>query len=195
MLELIQAFVWRRFLVGLPTNALNKIFMRLYEDVRKDDYVGSLATSLAYKKGTQRFPKDDEVKSALRERDFYNIRSKNRSYFLDRLENYQNNEKVDFYKLTVEHIFPQTPSTGWKKDISQEDFEAFQDKHLHQLGNLTLSGNNGSLGNRSFSEKKAMNVGGKEQGYTFSRLWLNRDLKNRRCIKSKDGDVKVRIPE
>jgi uncharacterized protein with ParB-like and HNH nuclease domain len=178
VLELIQAFVWRRFLVGLPTNALNKIFMRLYEDVRKDDYVGSLATSLAYKKGTQRFPKDDEVKSALRERDFYNIRSKNRSYFLDRLENYQNNEKVDFYKLTVEHIFPQTPSTGWKKDISQEDFEAFQDKHLHQLGNLTLSGNNGSLGNRSFSEKKAMNVGGKEQGYTFSRLWLNRDLKN-----------------
>ncbi len=30
ILELIQSFTWRRFILGLPTNALNKIFMNLY---------------------------------------------------------------------------------------------------------------------------------------------------------------------
>jgi hypothetical protein len=42
---------------------------------------------------------------------------------------------------------------------------------------LTLSGNNGRLGNKSFIEKKEMNLDDKEQGYHFSRLWLNRELK------------------
>src|SRR5690606_32654698 len=44
---------------------------------------------------------------------------------------------------------------------------------LNTIGNLTLSGNNGSLSNKSFLEKQRMNVNGKEQGYAFSRLWLN----------------------
>jgi uncharacterized protein with ParB-like and HNH nuclease domain len=176
VLQLIQRFAWRRFLVNLPTNALNKIFMRLYEEVRQDDYIPSLERAIVRKKGTQRMPTDAEVKSSLRERDFYNIRSKNRSYYLDRLENHNNRERVATDHLTVEHIFPQKPTPAWKKSLMMEDYEAFQDKHLHQLGNLTLSGNNGSLSNRAFKEKKTLNTGGKEQGYAFSRLWLNRDL-------------------
>jgi len=39
VMELIQSFTWRRFIVGLPTNALNKIFMRLYEDVDTSNYM------------------------------------------------------------------------------------------------------------------------------------------------------------
>src|SRR5690606_3780361 len=42
--------------------------------------------------------------------------------------------------------------------------------------NLTLSGNNGRLGNKAFVDKRDMNDSGGEQGYRFSRLWLNRDL-------------------
>lgn len=176
VLTLTQRFAWRRFLVNLPTNALNKIFMRLYEDVRKDDYVSSLERSLVRKKGTQRMPLDEEVRSVLRERDMYNIRPKNRMYLLDRLENFNNRERVSTDHLSIEHIFPQTPTAAWRADMEQEEFDAFADKHLHQLGNLTLSGNNGSLSNRSFVEKKDLNIGGKEQGYAYSRLWLNRDL-------------------
>ncbi|MEI2824295.1 MAG: hypothetical protein V9F02_12840, partial [Chitinophagaceae bacterium] len=29
VLDLVQSFTWRRFILGLPTNALNKIFMSL----------------------------------------------------------------------------------------------------------------------------------------------------------------------
>jgi hypothetical protein len=79
--------------------------------------------------------------------------------------------------ITIEHIFPQNPDSHWKADLPAEDYRKFTDVFLHTIGNLTLSGNNGSLGNRPFLEKKNMNVDGKEQGYNFSRLWLNRFLK------------------
>ena len=176
VLKLVQTFSWRRFLLSLPTAALNKIYMRLYEDIRRDDYVPSLERSLLRKKGTQRMPDDAEVRTILRERDMYNMQSKNRSYYLDRLENHDNRERVEVDNLTIEHIFPQKPAGDWKTSMTVADYEFFEEKHLHQLGNLTLSGNNGSLSNKTFSAKKVMNKGGKEQGYAFSRLWLNRDL-------------------
>ena len=180
VLELIQAFTWRRFILGLPTNALNKIFMRLYEDVVPIDYLASVQKSLLRKKGSQRFPKDAEVLQTLAEKDVYNIKPKNRFYFLDRLENHQNNEPVLMDTdsgITIEHIFPQNPDSRWQTDLPAEDYRKFADVYLHTIGNLTLSGNNGSLGNRPFLEKQNMNVDGKEQGYHFSRLWLNRFLK------------------
>jgi hypothetical protein len=50
------------------------------------------------------------------------------------------------------------------------------EQYLNTIGNLTLSGNNGRLGNKTFAEKRDMNDSSGEQGYRFSRLWLNRDL-------------------
>ena len=179
VMELTQSFVWRRFILGLPTNALNKIFMRLYEDVDSGDYVNSFARSLMKKKGPQRFPKNAEVLATVIKKDFYNIKPKNRSYFLQRLENHNNKEYVQIdgnSNITIEHIFPQTPDARWKHDLSTDAYQVFCDTHLHTIGNLTLSGNNGSLSNKSFAEKKQMNHDGKEQGYAFSRLWLNRYL-------------------
>ena len=181
VLELIQSFVWRRFILGLPTNALNKIFMRLYEDVDSEDYVASIARSLMKKKGSQRFPRNAEVIATVVEKDFYNIKPRNRTYFLQRLENHNNKEPVQLdgnSDITIEHIFPQTPDTKWKDALNSEAYLALSETHLHTIGNLTLSGNNGSLGNKSFAEKKQMNHDAKEQGYAFSRLWLNRYLKD-----------------
>jgi hypothetical protein len=180
-MELIQSFVWRRFILGLPTNALNKIFMRLYEDVDAGDYVDSIARSLMKKRGPQRFPKNAEVVATVIEKDFYNIKPKNRTYFLQRLENHNNKETVQLdgnSDITIEHIFPQVPDAKWKLDLNAEAYQAFGEVHLHTIGNLTLSGNNGSLGNRCFAEKKQMNHEAKEQGYSFSRLWLNRYLRD-----------------
>ncbi len=181
VIELIQSFVWRRFILGLETKSLNKIFMRLYEDVKESEYVESIAKSLLKKKGTQRYPKNSEVATAVIEKDFYNIKPTNRTYFLQRLENHNNNEQVQIEgnsKITIEHIFPQTPDAKWKLDLDEAAYKAFAEVHLHTIGNLTLSGNNGSLGNKCFGEKCAMNHDGKEQGYRFSRLWLNRYLRD-----------------
>lgn len=156
VLELIQSFVWRRFVVGLPINALNKIFMRLYEDVDSSDYLASIQKSLIKKKSTQRFPKNSEIIEIIKEKDFYGIQSRNRMYLLERLENFENKEYVQIdgnHDNTVEHIFPQTPDSKWKYDLGEDQFDEFKEKYLNTLANLTLSGNNGSLGNKSFVTK------------------------------------------
>lgn len=176
VLELIQAFTWRRFIIGLPTNALNKIFMRLYEDIDSQNYLTSIQLALLKKKGSQRYPRNKEVVNTLREKDMYGIKPKNRVYFLERLENHKNNElvKIDGNSdITIEHIFPQNPEPKWKIELGEEEYNFIKENYLNTIANLTLSGNNGKLGNKRFLSKKEMNVDGEEQGYKYSRLWLN----------------------
>ncbi len=175
VLELIQSYTWRRFIVGLPTNTLNKIFMNLYEKIDISNYLNSLQKSLLLKTGAQRFPKDIEVLDAMKVKDVYNIQSKNRLYFLDRLENYDNKERVNVFKnsdLTIEHIFPQNPNQKWKEELKIEDFNYIRDNYLNTIGNITLSGNNGKLSNKPFLEKRDLT----NYGYKESRLWLNKYL-------------------
>ncbi|MBA4122442.1 MAG: DUF262 domain-containing protein [Acidobacteria bacterium] len=126
ILELVQSFAWRRFVISLPTNSLNKIFMRIYEDIEHSDYLVSLQKALVKKRGTQRFPRDKEVISSLKERDMYGIHARNRNYFLERLENFENNEPVLIDgnpDITVEHIFPQNPDAKWKVALGDEQYE------------------------------------------------------------------------
>jgi uncharacterized protein with ParB-like and HNH nuclease domain len=167
MLELLQSFTWRRFVIGLPTNSLNKIFMRLYEDVDPSDYVASFQKALLKKKSSQRFPRDKEVIGTLKDRDMYGIQTKNRTYLLEKLENFENREPVKIEgnpDIIVEHIFPQNPDPKWKIILGEENYNLIKEKYLNTIANLTLSGNNGKLSNKYFVEKRDMNVDGKEQG-------------------------------
>jgi len=175
ILKLIQSYIWRRFIVGLPTHALNKIFMSLYGDINKKSYLKSIQRFLLKKKSYQRFPNDNEVEINLLEKDVYNIQSRNIQYFLELLENYNNKEfvSIDNPNITIEHIYPQNPDRHWYEQLSEQEYKLMTEKYLHTLANLTLSGNNGVLGNKPFSEKKKMNKNNGEQGYIFSRLWLN----------------------
>lgn len=175
VLDFIQSFTWRRFIVGLPTNALNKIFMTLYEKVDKDNYLESIQKWLLKRPGSQKFPKDKEVLDSLRLKDVYNIKSKNRTYLLERLENYDNREPVVIEgntDITIEHIFPQNPDPKWKVELGNDEYNLIKDTYLNTLGNLTLSGNNGKLGNKPFVFKRDL----ENAGYKDSRLWLNKYL-------------------
>ncbi len=182
VLSTVQSFTFRRFILGLPTNALNKIFMGLYDKVEPNNYLFSIQKSLLQRSGVQRFPRNTETINALKEKDVYNIKPKNRTYLLERLENFQNNEPVAIEgnsDITIEHIFPQNPDPKWKIELGADEYNLIKENYLNTIGNLTLSGNNGKLSNKPFLDKKVMNVDGKEQGYNFSRLWLNRDLKEK----------------
>lgn len=175
VLDFIQAFTWRRFILGLPTNALNKIFMSLYDKVDASYYLYSIQKSLLQRSGVQRFPKNAEVIDALKVKDMYNIKSKNRIYFLERLENFENIERVKIEgnpDITIEHIFPQNPDPKWKLDLGNDEYNYIKENYLNTIGNLTLSGNNGKLGNKPFKEKRDMEKG----GYKDSRLWMNKYL-------------------
>ena len=175
VLDLVQSFTWRRFILGLPTNALNKIFMSLYDKVEHSNYLFSIQKSLLQRTGVQRFPKNAEVIDALKVKDVYNIKSKNRTYLLERLENLENREPVLIdgnQDITIEHIFPQNPDPKWKIELGNDEFNFIKENYLNTIGNLTLSGNNGKLGNKSFLDKRDL----QEAGYKDSRLWLNKYL-------------------
>ena len=153
--------------------------MTLYSEIDHEDYYDSLAIALMKKKHSSKFPTDEELKNALLDKDLYNIKTKNRNYMFELLENHNNREYVDTGndKITVEHIFPRNPNEEWKQLLPYDEYNLFKDRLLNTIGNLTLSGNNGALSNKSFLVKKEMNNDAGEQGYKFSRLWLNDYIK------------------
>ncbi|MDP3354057.1 MAG: HNH endonuclease family protein, partial [Flavobacteriaceae bacterium] len=154
--------------------------MTLYSEVDTEEYYDSIAKTLLKKKGSAKFPTNEDLKTALRDKDLYNTQPKNRNYLFEMLENYNNREYVNTNNenITIEHIFPRNPNEDWNSDLSSDEYFLFKEKHLNTIGNLTLSGNNGALSNKSFLAKKEMNNDGKEQGYNYSRLWLNSYLKS-----------------
>ena len=169
ILKLLQSYIWRRFITEKPSNALNKIFQGMYFRISKDQkYYKSLEESLL----NQDFPTDDELKEALKTKNVYKDKEKLR-YIFKELENYNHNELIDFEneKITIEHIFPQKPNKSWKEkysDYELEEMKIFKDT----ISNLTLTGSNPNLGNKSFLEKRNDDI----HGYKNSKLYLNKYL-------------------
>ena len=82
---------------------------------------------------------------------------------------------------TIEHIFPQGDNipASWVTMIAGGDekkAKAIQETHVHKLGNLTISGFNSALGNKSFKDKRdRTDSKGREVGYKNG-LKLNAEL-------------------
>jgi uncharacterized protein with ParB-like and HNH nuclease domain/predicted transport protein len=161
VLRLVESYVFRRAVAGVPTNALNKIFAALSREVDEGLYLESLQAALLLKDGSGRFPRDKEFRRELLVKDIYNFR--NRTYLLDKLENHGRKERVEVTGYTLEHVMPQNPdlSPEWQSELGPE-WEQIQAEHLHTLGNLTLTGYNAELSDRPFAEKLTMSGGFKE---------------------------------
>lgn len=177
--EIVQSYLFRRYVVGLPTNSLNKVFPYIYTEIEQDNYVYSVKMAFSKRTGDARFPNDDDLIDALQNKAIYNRSGQGVSrlmYYLTRLEYFENKEPIDIKiaNLTIEHIFPQSPHKDWLKDISKKDYNDFLQKYLHTIGNLTLSGNNAGLGNKSFIKKRDY----EKNGYKNSNLWINKRLAN-----------------
>ena len=168
-LEIIESYIIRRMVCNKATNALNKVFASLFSDILEipnfsyEYFSKYFATILFSKRGSAVFPDDEEFRADFTSRDAYNL--KNIKFILLRLENKDNNEKVDIATLSIEHFMPQTLSNSWRAKLGDK-YQLIHDKYLHNIGNLSLSGDNTQLGNKSFEEKKQIL---KEQ----SRLKLN----------------------
>ena len=176
IINLIESFVFRRFICNIKTNQLNTIFAALYKQIKNGkDYYKALEIHLL----KFIFPNDNEIKNNLRDKKIYSDNNQQRKMYLFRkLERGNSKEIVSFdnTNFTIEHIFPQQPIEEWKRELSKEDYK-YMEKKLHTIANLTISANNGELGNKTFLDKKNMNVDNKEQGYKYSHLWLNEYLK------------------
>lgn len=185
-LEIIESYIVRRMVCNKATNALNKVFASLFSDILDitdfsfDKFTKYFATLLFSKKGSAIFPDDEEFRADFTSRDSYNL--KNIKFILLRLENRDNNEKVDISTLSIEHFMPQTLTNSWKAKLGDK-YQIIHDRYLHNIGNLSLSGDNTQLGNKSFEEKKKIL---NEQ----SRLKLNQYFIN--SINWDDGEINKR---
>ncbi|SFJ79841.1 DUF262 and DUF1524 domain-containing protein [Thermoflavimicrobium dichotomicum] len=170
ILKLVESYVFRRAICGIPANSLNKTFAALYKEIDKEHYLESLKAAFLLKTSYRRFPTDIEFEKELKIKDIYHFRSRN--YLLRKLENYGRKEPVQVQNYTVEHILPQNRnlSDEWKEMLG-ENWEEVQKTYLHTIGNLTLTGYNSELSDKPFHEKQNM-----EGGFKHSPLWLNRSL-------------------
>ncbi len=154
VLDVVETYVVRRFVCGLPTHGLNKVFTPLFRQVQKQpEVVEGTKTVLA----ERACPRDDEFRERLDSAKLYGggERRSKTLIILGRLEAaLGHKERVDTSVLTIEHLMPQT-LTDWWKDHLGEDWEADHEQLLHTLGNLTLTSYNSELSNRSFPEKRA----------------------------------------
>lgn len=171
ILCLVENYVFRRAICGIPTNSMNKTFANLYKSVRKESYLESIEAAFLLLDSYKKFPSDTEFQKEIVIKDVYNFR--NRNYLLDRLENYHRKEPVPVDEYTIEHILPQNKdlSSEWKSMLGS-DWQSVQNEYLHTLGNLTLTGYNSELSDRPFSQKKTI-----DGGFNHSPIHLNDSLR------------------
>ena len=170
--RLIESYVFRRAVCGIPPNSLNKTFATFTRDLKKDRYLESLKAVFLLLPSYRRFPDDEEFQRELQRKDLYNFRS--RSYWLRRVENFERKERVSLADYTIEHIMPQNEnlSPAWKAELGP-DWERIHKDYLHTLGNLTLTAYNSEYSDRSFEDKRE-----RKGGFAQSPLHLNEAVRN-----------------
>ena len=119
MVRLIESYVFRRAVCGIPTNSLGKTFASMGRALRDNRSLESVAAYLLLSPSYRRFPRDEEFMRELRSRDLYNF--PRRTYLLRRLENHGRKEPVPVDEYTIEHIMPQSIATSpqWRAELGQ----------------------------------------------------------------------------
>ena len=172
IIKLIESYVFRRAVCGIPTNSLNKTFASFGKSIKKEKYLESVKAHFNNMTSYRRFPNDEEFVTELKFRDLYNFRS--RSYWLRRLENHDRKERVNVSEYTIEHILPQNNNLNqdWRQALGP-NWEKIQQKYVHTIGNLTLTGYNSEYSDKFFTDKRDM-----KGGFRESPLKLNKGLAN-----------------
>ena len=165
MLNLIISYITRRFFCNLPSNNYNKVSVGILNNIREKDYLYSVKKCLLTRQGAARFPNNKDFKLGFTVHPIYKKNKDLRNYVIYELENYNQNEilNIESSDLTIEHILPQNKnlSDTWKSDLGSE-WKEIQNKYLHTIGNLTITGYNSKMSDKSFIEKRDMPNGFKE---------------------------------
>ncbi len=153
ILQFILAYLLRRMVCGVPSNTLRGLFTYLYNRIfkvasNKQKYYETLNKFLFTVSSKDVIPSAAEFERALQKANIYGNNALCRFLLLD-IENGDGKEILQAENLTIEHIMPQTLSADWSH-IRPEEHE----EYLHTLGNLSVTGYNSELSNKSFAEKQ-----------------------------------------
>lgn len=179
IVEILESYLLRRTVCGMWANALNKIFASAYSELRRlrtgvQSYPEILIYLLRRRDDSSgRFPNDDEFREELETRNIYRLRSENRTYLFECLENLDSKDTRDIAtrlgsgELSIEHIMPQTLTTAWREELGP-DAEALHAAWLNRLGNLTVTAYNSSYSNSPFMTKLYAQNGLAESPYRLN---------------------------
>ena len=181
-----ENYLFRRNICDVPTNALNKIFLNLNKEIIRydgttDNYVQKFIYILLSKKDSGRFPDDKEFSAELSVKPVYQMRGKYKAYLFERFENYGTVETKDVYThldnntYSIEHIMPQHLTPAWIESLGENALE-IHSIWLHRLANLTLTGYNPYLSNKTFDEK----LNAEKGGYKNSGLKMNQKISSKK---------------
>ena len=156
ILDLLISYIFRRSVCGYTTNSLNKIFASIVTSLESKEIYNQIEKKLMNKSRKSIFPRDEEFKAEFMKCNFYNKGTGHDFciYTLRSLDNLKNKEQIDMKNITIEHIMPQTLNSEWKIELGSNKFEQIHSEYLNTIGNLTLTGYNPELSNKSFELKK-----------------------------------------
>jgi len=171
IVRLVESYAFRRAVVQIPTNSMNKTFARFSLSIDRANYLESVRAIFVSLKSYRRFPSDEEFARELKMRDLYNFRRG--AYWLRKLENLNRKEIPVLEDYSIEHILPQNDELNdWWQESLGENWKEIRDRLLHTIGNLTLTRYNSEFSDRSFPEKRDFPNG----GFKTSPLALNQGL-------------------
>lgn len=190
VVDFLIAFFVRRNTTDLPpTRDLTRIFMDIAEAIRAlrgNEVVAHIKKQLCRESAS-----DEQFKASLQGSIYEDNKAVCRFVLCDIEQDQMTREtKVDLWEVkgkqylwTIEHIFPQGENIpeSWVRMVADGDpklAEEYRQDYVHQLGNLTISGYNSALGNKSFEEKRdRKDQKGRPVGYKNG-LYLNNSLAN-----------------
>jgi uncharacterized protein with ParB-like and HNH nuclease domain len=166
-LRVLHSFIIRRMVVGVPSNSLSGLFILLCKNKPvTEDPGGWLSSNLAREDKNRRWPTDTEFAERWPTTQIYGSRAC--QVILECLERqHEHHELASFAEASIEHVMPQSLTPEWHEALGPEAIVIHRD-WLHTIGNLTLSGYNPELSNRSYSEKRGL--------FALSHFELNRDF-------------------
>ncbi len=186
--NLVETYYARRIICNIPTTGSEVMFATMHRDIIDHqktspdaDYISVLSFMLLSRDGRTRLPRDTELQYAVENNPTYYQRKTHVNYILTSIDNgfkeFTLKQIIDkSLRLTIEHIMPQTLSKKWIEELG-DNYESIHNRYLHTLANLTLTGYNSEYSNRTFQEKKVLEVKGEKVGLDYSQLKINEPLR------------------
>jgi uncharacterized protein with ParB-like and HNH nuclease domain/predicted transport protein len=194
VVHLVESYIVRRVICGIPTNSLNKTFVTLAQSLEPSNLVDSLGAAFAAMDSYRRFPSDEEFEREFVVKDIYDLRIRN--YLLRKLENHGHKDRVVVEGYTIEHIMPQNVHLppAWRADLG-ENWQAIQSRYLNTIGNLTLTMYNPEMSDKPFLEKRDMPGGLRRTPLDLNDQLGNVDLWNEAEIRKRGSRLAKRALE
>ncbi|WQV43518.1 DUF262 domain-containing protein [Helicobacter pylori] len=153
ILQILTSYFVRRSVCGDSSPTLTRVLYSLYRQLGENVSADALKRYLGKSVGQVAFPNDDKIRAAFLVRNAYSANQVCKFILLE-IEKLSNAEPPREENLEVEHFYPKTPTQEWRDRVG--DYFTFEQDYLNNFGNLTLSGQNQKLSNKSYEEKIAL---------------------------------------